>query len=169
MGCEASSFDVDGFVAFVILDKFTGGVDPCFFDATCVAFDEFCDDIGDNERVVMCKFFDVDEGVFDTFCIGSVDEGVDEVSFFLHHECGGREFVDDVDVEVFAHCGKDGVSDSDSCVIVTLVVWVVPIVHVVCVAGVLGGFFGDGLEHGPVNGAVGVVGDDLHACECGWS
>ena len=145
VGCEVSSFDVDGFVAFVILDKFTGGVDPCFFDATCVAFDELCDDVGDDEWVVVCKFFDVDDGVFDTFFIGSVDEGVDEVSFFLHHECGGCELVDDVNVEVFAHCGQNGVSDSDSCVIVTLVVWVVPIVHVVCVAGVLGGFLGDGL------------------------
>ena len=28
VGCEVSSFDVDGFVAFVILDKFTGGVNP---------------------------------------------------------------------------------------------------------------------------------------------
>lgn len=134
-----------------------------------MCFDEVCDDVGDDERVVLCKFSDVDGGVVDAFFIGGVDEGVDEVSFFLHHECGGCEFVDDVDVEVFADCGKDGVSDSDSGVVVAVVMWVVPIVHAVCVAGVLGCFFGDVFEHGSVNGAVGVVGGDLHACECGWT
>lgn len=110
-----------------------------------MAFDELCDDVGNDEWVVVCKFFDVDGDSFDTFFISVVDKGVDEVSFFLHHECGGCEFVDDVDVEVFAHCGQDGVSDSDSGVFVAVVMWVVPIVHAVCVAGVLGGFFSDGL------------------------
>lgn len=28
VGCEVSSFDVDGFVAFVVGDEFCGGVDP---------------------------------------------------------------------------------------------------------------------------------------------
>ena len=134
-----------------------------------MVFDELCDNVGDDEGVVVCKFFDVNGGVVDTFFIGGVDKGVDEVSFFLHHKRGGCELVDDVDVEVFADCGQDGVSDSDSGVVVAVVMWVVPIVHAVCVAGVLGCFFGDVFEHGSVNGAVGVVGGDLHACECGWS
>ena len=86
MGCEVSSFDVDGFVSFVVEDEFCGGVDPCFFDASCVCFDELCNDVGNDERVVVCEFFDVDGGGVDAFFVGGVDEGVDEVAFFLHHE-----------------------------------------------------------------------------------
>lgn len=132
-------------------------------------FNELCDDVGDDEGVVVCKFFDVDGGVVDAFFIGGGDKSVDEVSFFLHHERGGCELVDDVDVEVFAHCGQDGVSDSDSGVVVAVVMWVVPVVYAVLVAGVLGGFFGDGFEHGSEKGAVVVFGNDFHAGECGWA
>ena len=132
-------------------------------------FDELCDDIGNDERVVACEFFNVDGVVFDAFFIRGVDEGVDEVAFFLHHECGGCEFVDDVDVEVFAHCGQDGVSDPDSGVFVAVVVWVVPVFKSVFVTCLLGGFFGDGFKHGSEDGAVGVFGGDFHAGECGRS
>lgn len=132
-------------------------------------FDELCDDIGNDERVVVCEFFDVDGGGVDAFFVGGVDEGVDEVSFFLHHKCGGCEFVDDVDVEVFAHCGQDGVSDPDSGVVVAGVVWVVPVFESIFVACLLGGLFGDGFEHGSEDGAIVVSGNGFHTGECGWA
>lgn len=132
-------------------------------------FDELCDDVGNDEGVVVCEFFDVDGVVFDAFFIRGVDEGVDEVAFFLHHECGGCKFVDDVDVEVFAHCGQDGVSDSDSGVVVAVVVWVIPVVESVFDACLLGGFLGDGLEHGSENSTVIVFSDDFHTGECSRS
>ena len=131
--------------------------------------DELCDDIGDDEGLVVCEFFDVNGGVVDTFFIRSGNEGIDEVSFFLHHERGGCELVDDVDVEVFADCGQDGVSDADSGVVVASVVRIVPVSESVLVACLLGGFFSDCFKHGSENGAVVVCGNDFHAGECGWA
>lgn len=65
-------------------------------------FDEFCDDVGDDKRVVGFELFNGDGVVCDAFVVGDVDELGDKFAFFLEHERGCCEFVDDVYVKLFA-------------------------------------------------------------------
>lgn len=131
-----------------------------------MCFDELCDDIRNNKGVVFCKFLDRNVVIFDTFFVCVFCKRIDEVAFFLKHESGGCEFVYNVDIELLTHCGQYSVSDTYSRVVVTLIVRVIPILSPVVFAGLLGGFFGDGFEHGPENSSLIVCGNDFHASEC---
>lgn len=61
-----------------------------------MGFDEAGNDVGDDKGIVGGKLGDIDCVAGYAVVVGLVNEFVDEVAFFLKHEGGGCELVDDV-------------------------------------------------------------------------
>lgn len=86
IGSKVATFNMDCFVTFVVFDEFLGCVNPCFFGASCVCFDEPGKNMGDDKGVVGGEFGNVDGVMCHTRAIGLIYEFVDKATFFLEHE-----------------------------------------------------------------------------------